>query len=223
MNSNSFGPPLWEGLFFIAAGYDLNETPKQVKNKDYREFFRTLGEVLPCRYCRESYRGFFQQLNIDRYFQMPSCGVIKFVYDLKDCVNSKLKMQEHKALHEEFESLRQTTPLETEEFWARFRDKAHKICYTKPTPPFEKVVQDLYKHRAGCSSHMKTCKRPLNETEYPQVPMGPIYDPNTTGLLDRDVYSGGKRGKRISRVKRSTGRQRKSTRRRTVSRRRSRR
>jgi len=214
MNSSIWGPPLHRGLFFIAAGYDLNETPKSVKDRQYKEFFRSLGEVLPCKFCRESYGKFFEALNIDRYLKMPSCGLIRFYYDMRELINNKLKNQEHKALHEEYEKLKTRVSPDSEEFWKYFRDVCHKIAYTKPAPSFDEVVKDLYQHRAGCSAHMKTCRQPLKAV--PPLPAQTFRDPNNKGL-DREVYSGGGVNRRIKRKfskRRSIG----SARRRTTGR-----
>lgn len=192
MNSSVWGPDMHRALFFIAAGYDLNETPKHIKDQQYANFFQTVGDVLPCRYCRDSYRGFFEQLNISRYMQMPSCGLIKFYYDLRTLINRKLWTQEDKALKNAFEELQRTMPIDHPDFWARFREKAQKICYTKPPPPFENVVADLYKHRAGCSAHMKACRTPLPPMPFPQIRAVPFPDPNTSNRSDKEIYSGGR-------------------------------
>lgn len=207
MNSSSFGPPGWSYMFYVAAGYDLNETPKNIKDKQYETFFRSIGATIPCRYCRDSYGKFFDSLEIYRYMNLPSCGLIRFVYDLKNLVSNKLTNQEDKALQEEYQKLSQVKSPEDPEFWKIFRQKAHKICYTKPAPEFDKVVEDLMKHRAGCSAHMKTCRDPLN-VKYPAPPQHKILDPNVSGILDRETYSGGrsKTARRYSKSVKKTNR-----------------
>ena len=179
----------------------MNETPKHIKDKQYKDFFRSIGDVLACKFCRQSYKVFFDALNIDRYLQMPSCGLIKFYYDLRQLINGKLEKQERKALHDAFEQLKQEYPNQNEEFWEKFREKAQKICYTKPAPSFDSVVKELYSHRAGCSTHMKTCRK--DAISFPAIPSGPIPDPNATGVLDRDTYSGGKQKRKSTRRKSS--------------------
>lgn len=212
MNTSAWGPPLHRGLFFIAAGYDLNETPKHIKDKQYKDFFQNLGKVLPCKWCRQSYEHFFTLLDIDRYMKMPSCGLIRFYYDMRELINRKLESQEEKALHEEFRNLTQQMSPNDPDFWKIFRMKAQNICYTKPAPPFEKVVEDLYKFRASCSTHMKTCRLPL-APKYPVVPVQTMPDPNTTGISDRNTYTGGKqkmtsKSTSVSRKRKRTSRKR---------------
>src|SRR6478609_6582068 len=209
MQSSEWGRNLWPSMFHIAAGYDLNETPKHIKDQQYSTFFKSLGATIPCRYCRDSYVKFYAALDINRYMQMPSCGLIRFVYDLKNLVNHKLETQEQKALEEEFRNLAKTTRLDDPKFWEEFRKKAQKICYTKPAPPFQQVVEDIMKFKASCSAKMKTCRDPLTP-KFPTAPTQTFEDPNVSGKLDREMYSGGAKQKKKS-VKRKPVSRRRAT------------
>jgi hypothetical protein len=227
MNSSKWGPHGWQFMYYVAAGYDLNETPKHIKDPQYKLFFQSIGDVLPCFYCRESYRPFFKKLDIDRYMNMTTCGLIRFVYDIQGLVNNKLETQEERVLRESFKSLSETISPDDPQFWKLLRQKAHKTCYTKPLPPFENVVQEIYKHKAGCSAHTKTCRLPL-PTGLPTLP--PEFttpDPNISAKTDHETYTGGKTVKRTSKrhrlnsrrkSSRKTSRQRKSNSRKTRSR-----
>jgi hypothetical protein len=226
MNSSAFGPNGWRFMFLVAAGYDLNDTPKQTKDLYYKRFFESIGEVLPCRYCRDSYGPFYKSLDIDRYLKLPKCGLVRFVYDLKQLVNNKLWSQENKALREEYINLNKIMSQDDPRFWNIMREKAQKICYTKPPPSFDDLVAELEKNRAGCSAHMKTCRAPFN-IEYPKLTVPNIPDPNISGKLDKDTYSGGKRKttsrrstKRPSQKKVTSRSKRKSSQTRTRSRKR---
>jgi hypothetical protein len=213
MNTSEWGKPFWRALFFAAAGYDLNETPRPLKDKQYENFFRSIGDVLPCRYCRLSYKEFFEALGFKRYTQLPSCGIVRFVYDMKNMVNNKLWTQEEKALRNEYDQLRLQTSPEAPEFWKSMREKAQKICYTKSPPAFENLVKELYQHRATCSAHMKTCRKAAEVVGAP-LPVD-IPDPNVTGMMDRDAYSGGKRRRKKTTARRKTSRRRSGKKRRT--------
>lgn len=190
MNTTAFGPCGWKYMFYVAAGFDLNETPIDEKKNQYKIFFQSIGNTIPCKYCRQSYAIFYKNLSIDRYMDMPSCGLIRFVYDLRSMVNDKLVKQETKVFEEEFKKLLQDTSPDDPEFWKIMRDKGHKICYTKPNPSFEQVVADIMKDKAGCSAHMKTCREPLLNNMYPPV-ISTNFDPNTTGRIDKELYLGG--------------------------------
>ena len=197
MQTSKWGSPLWSSMFYVAAGYDLNKSPRYEKDPNYKTFYESLGKTIPCIFCRQSYEKFFQTLNIDRYLALPSCGLIRFVYDLKNLVNTKLENQETKALHEEYQKLLQSKSPDDPEFWKIMRDKGHKICYTKPAPPFEQVVADLMKDRAGCSAKMQSCRMPLNNSMYPELPNLSNLHLEREGPRDAEVYAAGGRGRLI--------------------------
>ena len=191
MQSSKWGPLLNSSLFYIAAGYDSNDTPKAIKDKQYKAFFKSLGDVLPCKYCRDSYKVFFETLDIDKYMESPACGLVKYYYDFRELVNGKLKLQEQNALKEEFEKLSKQMSQNDPLFWEIMREKGHKICYTKPTPPLEQVIDELMKHRAGCNKELKTCREPLLNNMYPRLPDVKILGLQRSGPTDRELYSGG--------------------------------
>jgi hypothetical protein len=200
MQSSVFGPGSWSAMFYAAAGYDLNETPKRIKDPQYKAYFKSIGDVLPCRYCRDSYKIFFDSLDFDKYLKVQ-CGLIRFVYDLKNLVNEKLEKQEEKALQEEYEKLLREKSPNDPTFWKTMRAKSHKICFTKPAPPFEQVVADLMKHRASCSAKMKSCREPLNAA-FPVPPDTSKMGLERPGPTDAEIYkSGGKQTTRKRTVK----------------------
>jgi hypothetical protein len=155
MNSVAFGPPTWRAMFFIAAGYDVNPTPKKIKDPQYEMFFRSLGGVLPCKFCRDSYKQFYEELDINKYFG-KRCGLMRFVYDMKNKVNEKLIKQEQLLLQEKRQELKKAI---TQKEKDKIKLEMKKIKYTKPAPPFDEVVAEYEKHRAGCSKKLKSCRK----------------------------------------------------------------
>jgi hypothetical protein len=145
-------------MFFVAAGYDLNPTPRAVKDPQYFRFFESIGDVLPCRFCRDSYREFFDELDMTRYFGKPS-GIVCFVHDIKNLVNEKLISQEMEKALEAYENLRvsevQMTP---EEIGLALRDIS-KIFYTKDPPELKDLIAELQSHRVQCSAKSQTCRK----------------------------------------------------------------
>ena len=162
MQSSKFGPPTWDTMFTIAYGYHLNPLPCNEKDPNYIQFFKTFGSVLPCKYCRDSYVNFFKSLPIKEYLKQDY-GLVKFVYDLKNLVNLKLETQEQDTLYNEFHKLQTKLPINSPEFWKKFRAIAHKTCYTKPAPTFSSVLSKLSSIRADCSSATKHCRNPLSK------------------------------------------------------------
>jgi hypothetical protein len=170
MNSKAFGPPLWDSMYFIASGYDLNTDPG--KDELYVQFFIDLGNVIPCRFCRDSYGVFVKELGIKRYLYSP-CGLMKFVYDLHEKVSEKLRHQENGVLKQEFEKLVKLNTDETT-FWNAFRKEAQFICNTKPTPDFNEVVTHYDQFRASCSAQLQSCRKPLKESMEKKKIYGPL-------------------------------------------------
>ncbi len=219
MNSSAFGPSLWQGMFFVAAGYDVNETPKAIKDSKYKQYFKSIGDVLPCRYCRESYEKFYDSMDIQKYMDLPSCGLIRFVYDLKNLVNTKLVTQENQALDKEYRKLLETYAPSDPAVAVAMKAAKERICYTKPAPPFEDVVANLLKHRVGCSAELKTCRAPLakDTNSFPSPPSMPDLVTNATSdatLYRKTAVAAGGDGRNISqRRSRSRSRRRSSRRR----------
>lgn len=208
MNSRAFGPPTWSTLFYVAAGYDLNDTPKAVKDPQYKSFFASIGNVLPCRKCRESYNKFFHALDIQRYMDLPRCGLIKFVYDVKNFTNQKLARQEARGLKETYQQLRRYKSPETDDFWEEVRRTVKHV--TKDSPSFESVVERLMKERAECAIHMEACKVPFRNFDFPPVPEFSQVYTDENGDLDHVLYAGKGRKRKSKRLKKSKSRRKRS-------------
>ena len=110
MQTRVWGPAGWLFLHSIAQNYpwnpdDQKDDPKeQDKKKKYLQFFELVGDVLPCLYCRNSYREFIKQpdtiLNESVMENRKSLSL--WLYKLHNKVNKKLeKEKEHecKDLH----------------------------------------------------------------------------------------------------------------------------
>ncbi len=108
-----FGPRAWRTLEGMAAFYDeYMAMEHDLDMKDmFREFFFLLGFVLPCVYCRISYRQFTdpahptnQQCDITRMLGEKN-GAKKLVYHLHQRVSTKLRDQEREVAVENPEKL----------------------------------------------------------------------------------------------------------------------
>lgn len=95
-----FGKYAWLVLEGVAKFYDeymVSEATKKEKLEMqtlFKEFFFLLAFVLPCVYCRISYREFTStEIKIEHYLNKPDGGK-KFVYDLHCRVTKKLWDQE---------------------------------------------------------------------------------------------------------------------------------
>ena len=52
MLTSVWGPSMWHTLHTISFNYPVNPSSKE--KKQYFIFFNSLGNILPCRYCREN-------------------------------------------------------------------------------------------------------------------------------------------------------------------------
>ena len=59
MQTRVWGPAGWIFLHSTAQNYPWKPTTTQ--QKKYLAFFKLIGNILPCRYCRESYQDFINE------------------------------------------------------------------------------------------------------------------------------------------------------------------
>lgn len=87
-----WGAPTWESLHSITFGYPIEPTAQQ--KHDYREYFMAVGNVLPCKYCRESYKKFITEgdteLNDDVLKNREN--LTRWLYRIHQAVNHKLEI-----------------------------------------------------------------------------------------------------------------------------------
>jgi len=109
MRTAIWGPGGWLFLHSIAQNYPWNPTQQQME--DYYNFFRLTGNVLPCRYCRESYQQFITQKGTRLTLQTMKNrkSVVIWLYRIHNKVNKKLGVKDHPTLKEvwdKYESFR---------------------------------------------------------------------------------------------------------------------
>ena len=91
-----WGPPGWLFLHCITMGYPniLNKTdPKHLfRKEETKKFFSSLGNVLPCRYCRDSYNDYVRKSPITDEVLSSRKNLAKWFYEIHNRVNEKLKV-----------------------------------------------------------------------------------------------------------------------------------
>lgn len=81
-----WGPPLWFFLHMVSINFPVHPTREQ--QMQYYTFFKSLGYVLPCRLCRESYAKWFETVTVDTFESRTNLS--RWVYDLHNKVNVKI-------------------------------------------------------------------------------------------------------------------------------------
>lgn len=93
MMTKVWGPPGWLFLHCITFGYPYainpNNPDHQHKKRDYAIFFKSLGNVFPCKYCRESYLKFIKELPIEPFLNSRK-DLTDWLYQIHNKVNHKL-------------------------------------------------------------------------------------------------------------------------------------
>ena len=91
--TNVWGPPGWVFLHCITVGYPykINSKNKEhISRKKYTKiFFNSLGHVLPCKYCRQSYLQYLTEHPIDKHLDTRK-KLAKWFYDIHNKINKKL-------------------------------------------------------------------------------------------------------------------------------------
>jgi len=165
MRTTFWGPNAWNFLFTSILGtYPENINIKNKEHikikKEFKNLFLSLAYVMPCIFCRESYKQFIKEMPIDNYLT----GRIKlcfWLYKLKDKVNKKLIKQENECLKSEHNKLlkklqdKKITKIQ----YKCLYDKLKKdILYTEPSPSFNNILNYYEQFRAGCNNKSKTCR-----------------------------------------------------------------
>ena len=93
MTTKTWGPPGWFFLHSVAFGYpyriDIMNPKHKYKKHQYSTFYRYIGTVLPCKYCRESYMEFMRLHPVENHLDTRS-QLCKWLYDIHNLVNDKL-------------------------------------------------------------------------------------------------------------------------------------
>lgn len=88
-----WGGPGWIFLHSVTFGYPINPTEEQ--KKYYKDFFFSLANVLPCRYCRESYYKFITEgeTKLTMKDLQDRESLTKWFYNVHEAVNKKLGVE----------------------------------------------------------------------------------------------------------------------------------
>ena len=90
MDTRFWGPPGWKLLHQIAYQYPENPTPEDKLN--YGIFYSNLGNVLPCKYCRNSFTKYHNHLPVHGFLESRE-KLTEWVYLIHNKVNGKLRRQ----------------------------------------------------------------------------------------------------------------------------------
>lgn len=163
MKTKFWGPHAWNFLFSAIAGsypnkYDSNDKTHQKKAKGFIQLFNSLKETLPCVYCRISYAQFVKEIPMKDYMSSRN-SMMYWLYLLHDKVNQKLITQEQECYLREVNTLKiqLNNKTITQTKYKQQLAKLKLIKITKPSPPFQVVLNKFEQQRAGCSKKTQRC------------------------------------------------------------------
>ena len=113
-----WGPALWTSLHCITFGYPIEPTDEQ--KKQYKNFFKSVGNILPCKYCRDSYNKFIKEEGsiLNNSVLENRDTLSKWLYNLHNKVNDKLGMDygvDYNTIRNKYESYRAKCSKTTDE------------------------------------------------------------------------------------------------------------
>jgi len=96
MMTRVWGPPGWFFLHCVTFGYPVDpekfDTDREqvpgTTERAYREFFTRVGDILPCKYCRESYKKFIREIPPDL---TNRDALVEWFWTIHNKVNEKLE------------------------------------------------------------------------------------------------------------------------------------
>lgn len=164
MDTNFWGPNLWNFLFTSIIGYypiRINELNNEhlILKTNYYNLCMSLQHLLPCIYCRKSYKQFLSELPIEPYL-IGRIELMYWVYLMKDKVNKKLIKQELQCFDEkklELNKMFYLKKITNQEYIDELRRAKQEIFKTIPTPDFKTVLDKYEMYRASCSEKTKKC------------------------------------------------------------------
>ena len=115
MMTSVWGPTGWNFGHCVTMGYpckiDLDCKEHVKRMKETKKFFESMGYVLPCKYCRESYQQFISELPLTDNILMSRKKLAKWFYNIHNKVNKKLGVKDStvptfKKFYEQFDSYR---------------------------------------------------------------------------------------------------------------------
>ncbi|VVU94560.1 Erv1 / Alr family [seawater metagenome] len=107
MLTSVWGPPLWFSLHTISFNYPVN--PTEEDKRRYYKYFKYLGKVLPCGYCRENYSKNLAASKFSKEVFESRNTLSKWVYDLHENVNNMLgkkSLLSYEEVRNRFENFR---------------------------------------------------------------------------------------------------------------------
>jgi len=167
MSTQNWGSAAWNFLFTCIMGhYPVKINIENIEHLHLRERYRCMLEslqfIMPCIYCRKSFKQFFEELPIEKYL-VGRIELMYWLYLMKNKVNEKLINQEKVCYNDEkkrLKSLFLEKIITKEEYYIKIQEYKNISFKTINNVPFKKVLDHYESIRAICSDKAKKCVLP---------------------------------------------------------------
>lgn len=135
MMTSVWGPSLWHSMHTISFNYPVKPTKQDKEN--YMSFYKSIGNVLPCRYCRENFIKNIKKIPLTMQTMNSRESLSRWVYELHEEINkmlgkdSGLTFDDVRNRYEMFRS-RCLTPLEEKKLRKQLKTKKREKGCVKP-------------------------------------------------------------------------------------------
>lgn len=167
MSTKHWGSSAWTFLFTSIMGryplkIDSTNTEHVIIKHSFKHMLTSLQTVIPCIYCRNSFKVFLVELPI-KPFLIGRIELMYWLYLMKDKVNNKLIDQETSCYTDEKRKLKTlfyNGEITEEQYYKQVNVFKSDTFNTIPSPPFKDVLDQYESLRAVCSDKAKTCALP---------------------------------------------------------------
>ena len=88
LKTTIWGPHGWKFLHYVTLGYPMNPTNQDKEN--YKQFFYSLSNVIPCQKCSENFKQNLTTYPIEPALENKE-SLIKWLIDIHNSVNEELE------------------------------------------------------------------------------------------------------------------------------------
>lgn len=165
ISTKYWGSRLWDSLFVSILGrypVRINTLDDLEIKQAFKSTLTNLSIMMPCIFCRNSFKGFLEELPIEPYL-IGRIELMYWLYQMKDKVNLKLICQENICYNEEKGKLKAmfyTKEITEDEYYKRTKSFKGDTFVTIPTPSFQEVLDKYEAQRAVCDKKAKKCSIP---------------------------------------------------------------
>lgn len=85
MNPKIWGPPTWFFLHSVTLGYPVK--PTDIDKQNIKEFFESVGKILPCGKCKDNYKKHLSKLPLNETVLSSRDNLVKWLIDVHNEVN----------------------------------------------------------------------------------------------------------------------------------------